>query len=80
MNFEEALALAEKYFREKNGTKVARALDAQTHWIFYGGERDQVDYGGAGIKIDRQTGAIGDFILPDSSNFELLDRAEPIAL
>lgn len=78
MEFKEALEIAGQHYRGLDGTEVTRALDAQTHWIFFGGEKDRVLIGGSGIKIRKADGLAQDFILPNDENFELLDRSEPI--
>lgn len=80
MTFDQALNMAEQYYGDLNHTSVTRALDAQTHWIFYGGRKDEIEIGGAGIKINKADGQIEDFILPDDENFELLERSTKIDL
>lgn len=80
MEFKEALKQAKVYFQQKGEGTTACALDAGTHWIFYGGEPGVTQVGSAGIKINRETGALEEFILPDIENFELLDRATPVEL
>lgn len=76
MNYTEALAAAEQHFNHLKKTGVTYALDAKTHWIFYGGIEGKVEYGGAGIKIEKETGKMEDFLLPNEENFKLLEQAE----
>lgn len=78
MLYENALKIAEDYFAQNGNTAVSCALDAPTHWIFYGGKACEVEIGGAGIKIHKASGDISDFILPDAENFRLLDAAQKI--
>lgn len=80
MTFNQALEMAVQYYNNLNCTSVTRALDAQTHWIFYGGRKDEIEIGGTGIKINKKDGQIEDFILPDDENFELLGKSNKIDL
>ncbi len=80
MEFKDALAQAADYFYRTKGTGVICALDAKTHWIFYGGIKGKVEIGGTGIKIEKETGRVEDFILPDSEHFKMLENAEEIKL
>ena len=80
MDFREALEQANAFFQQKGEGTVVCALDAVTHWIFYGGEPGVTQVGSAGIKINRETGEVNEFILPDIDNFELLDQATPVEL
>ena len=78
LNINEAYEKAVTYFKKNNDYSIACALDAGTHWIFYPGKPDVVEVGSKGIKIEKKSGLIEDFILPDDENFELLDRAEKV--
>ena len=80
MTLQEACEQALAYFRIQNRDSIASALDAQSHWIFYPGTPGQAEYGLAGIKIDKESGAVETFILPDEENFELLERAVKVEL
>ena len=80
MEFKVALDMANVYFQQKGEGAAACALDAGTHWIFYGGEPGVTKVGSAGIKINKVSGVLEEFILPDFENFELLDRAYPVDL
>lgn len=80
MLFDEALAAAEEYFNKNSNSSVSSALDAQTHWIFYGGDKNVVEIGSAGIKINKESGIVENFFLPDEENFILLDNSIKIEL
>ena len=77
---QEAYEKALTYFRSRNRDCIASVLDAGTHWIFYPGRPGQVEIGLEGIKIDKTSGIVEDFILPDDENFELLDRSVKVEL
>ncbi len=76
MTIEKAREIANEFFARKDNSKVARILDAQTHWICYSGPEDTVVFGKNGVKIDKETGEASDFILPDAENFKLLARVK----
>lgn len=80
MELLDAIKTAKEYFESIGQGTVSCVLDAETHWIFYGGDPKIVEFGSAGIKIEKQSGAVEDFILPDSVNFILLERAQVIAI
>ena len=80
IDFNKAIELANNYFLKEEGLPVTKVLEADTHWIFYAVPEGEVVIGGAGVKIDKQTGTLEDFILPDDENFELLDRAQEVEL
>lgn len=80
MELSDAIKTAKEYFESRGQGTVSCALDAETHWIFYGGDPKIVEVGSAGIKIEKQSGVVEDFILPDSVNFTLLKRAQVIAI
>lgn len=82
MEFMDALEKANNYFLNVYNQKVNKAvvLDAVTHWIFYPGEEEIVEFGVEGVKIEKSSGKMDPFILPDDENFELLDRATKIKM
>ena len=77
-DFESAVKAANDYLLEEEGLPVNKAFDAETHWIFYAVPEEGPGIGNAGVKVDKTTGKLEDFILPDDANFELLDRAKEI--
>ena len=80
MNLADAVNMANKYFESINKGKVSCALDTDTHWIFYGGDPNVVEFGGSGIKIEKETGIMEDFYLPDIENFRLLDQSHKLII
>ena len=77
-DFEDAVKAANEYLLDAEGLPVTKALDAQTHWVFFAVPKEGYAVGNAGVKVDKQSGKLEDFILPDDENFELLDRAKDI--
>lgn len=75
-----AIEMANDYLLNEEGLPVSKAMDAETHWIFYAVPEEGAVIGNTGVKIDKATGKLEDFILPDDENFELLDRAKEIEL
>ena len=80
MEFADVVKMVNEYFLKEDGLSVTTAMDAETHWIFYAVPEDGSAIGNAGVKVNKETGELEDFILPDDENFELLDRAKQIDL
>ncbi len=80
MKLDEAYKIATEYFIKLCNKAVNNdsILDAGSHWIFYPGYEGVTEFGIEGIKIEKKTGNIEVFILPNDENFELLDRATKI--
>ena len=76
---EDAINIANEFFQKKNGTYITRLLEAPTHWICYGGPAGRI-VGKMGIKIEKMTGKVDKFILPNEENFALLDKAVKIEI
>lgn len=82
MELIDAIELANSYFSRENNATVNRKsiLDAVTHWIFYPGQDEIIEFGLEGIKIDKLSGKLEVFVLPDDENFRLLDQSTKIKL
>ena len=82
MELLDAVELANNYFQSTRDEMVnkERILDAGTHWIFYPGQDDIIEFGLEVIKIEKTTGVIENFVLPDEENFVLLDQSTKIRL
>lgn len=78
MTFEEAKVQALAYFEENGTVGLASALETENYWIFYGGQKGTVAVGKPGIKINRETGELSKFFLPNKENFALLKSAVSI--
>lgn len=77
MKFEEACKKAMEYFKKEYGdTGLCSIRDLGSKWLFDGSDNEQrVVYGKQGITVDKKTGELELFYLPDETNFELLDDA-----
>jgi hypothetical protein len=73
-----AFRRAEEYFMAAGGLKVTKALETKNYWIFFGGDEEGCEYGGYGIKINKESSRTEDFVLPDDENFRLLKEADII--
>lgn len=80
ISYEEAKSKAAQYFLDNEDKPLASALETDGFWIFFGGNEDEIEFGGEGIIINRLSGEVSEFFLPDEENFELLDKAEKIEL
>lgn len=80
MTYIEACKKAYEYFKDESKSNVlTSALENKTHWIFGGGEPDEVEEcGGAGIKINKENGRVDAFILPRDLN--ILREASQISI
>lgn len=78
ITYNEAVKKASEYFKGKFETdKISKAYENSKCWIFYP-YGDRVKYSGHGIKIDKITGEISIFILPNDEDFDLLDKTKEI--
>lgn len=82
MELMDALEKANNHFLNVYNQKVNKAgvLDAVTYWIFFPGEEGIVEFGVEGVKIEKSSGKMAPFILPDDENFKLLDQATKIKM
>lgn len=79
VKFQEACKTAVEYFlREWGDGSLDSVKDIENKWLFYGGQGGM--YGRQGITIDKKSGEIDLFYLPDEGNFELLDKAVEISV
>lgn len=77
ITYNEALEKAIEYFNtHSQNNKISKALENSEGWIFYNFIGFKV--GAAGIKVDKQSGNISTFILPNKENFELLKNSKEI--
>lgn len=75
IDFHTAIELAKKYYVEKGQQNLSRVYDAEKVWIVYAGEKNKIKYGNTAIAIDKETGKISLFVLPNRANFEILKSA-----
>lgn len=71
-----AIDIAKEYLE---CTEIEIVLDAPGYWIIYK-KTDEIEIGGYGALIKKDTGAVKPFILPSEENFEILDKAVEINL
>ena len=81
MLFAEALATADKFFKEiDNDMKVIEALDSGEKWLFIGGHQEVLQMGSRKVWIDKTSGVMSEFVLPSEEGFALLKNATEIEL
>lgn len=82
MKFEEACEKALDYFRkEYNDSGLRSARDLKESWLFEGANEDGVVvYGKQDVTIDKKSGELDLFYLPNEENFKRLDEAVKIEL
>ena len=80
IKLETALKIANEHLMKMEGSVAKTALDTQTCWIFFASSEEEPSIGGAGVKVDKNTGELKDFILPNDENFELLEKSHEIEL
>lgn len=76
--YEVGCEIAYNYYKENGKEGLCEANDLGKKWLFAGGDPEEVEVGGYSITVDKETGKIEPFILPDMKNFELLDKAIPL--
>ena len=65
IKYEDACELAYDYFNMKSKENIiTSAHEHKSYWIFFGGVPDKIEYGSSGIKINKSTGAVEWFMLP----------------
>ncbi len=82
MKFKSACNKAMEYFKKEYGdTGLCSIKDLGDKWLFDGSDDEQsIVYGKQGITIDKKTGEMELFQLPNEKNFELLDDAADISI
>ena len=80
IKYEEGCKIAFEYYKKKGKEGLCEVNDLGNRWLFAGGDLEEVEVGGYSITVDKETGKIEPFILPDMKNFELLDKAVPLEI
>lgn len=78
MEFEAGCKIAFDYYRKQGKHGLCEANDLGDSWLFAGGDPDVFDVGGYSITVDKESGKIEPFFLPDKENFKRLDKAIPL--
>ena len=60
-------------------SEIGKILEAPGCWIIYK-RTDEVEVGGYGAIISKDTGETMPFILPDEKNFDLLDKSKEVII
>ncbi len=76
VKIEEALVKAKEFLK---CSEIGKVLESPEYWIMYK-KTDEVEVGGYGALVSRDTGEIKPFILPDEKNFDLLDKSKEIVI
>lgn len=82
MKFGLACAKAMDYFKKEYGdVGFVSIKDIGGKWLFNGANAERsVVYGRPGVTVDKDTGELDFFFLPDENNFALLDKATDIEI
>lgn len=78
IKYEDGCKTAFDYYKKHGKKGLCEAHDLGDSWLFAGGDPDSVEDGGYSITVDKETGKIDPFILPDMDNFKRLDKAVPL--
>jgi hypothetical protein len=76
VKLEEAIAKAKEFLK---CSEIGKVLEAPGYWILYK-KTDEVEVGGYGALISKDTGETKPFVLPDEKNFELLDKSKEVVI
>lgn len=80
LTYEEALALANAYYR-KSGEFIVKAWEHPDYWIFFGNDNSgQPKIGGRPITFSKKNGKRSSLFLFDVKDAAILDAATPIKL
>ena len=74
IKMEEAIAKAKEYLK---CYEIGKILEVPGYWIIYK-KTDEIEVGGYGAIVSKESGQIKPFILPDDENFRLLDKAREV--
>lgn len=77
MKFETACKKAMDFLKKEYGDDgFSSIMDLGDRWLFDGTDAKRtIFYGKPGVTIDKKSGTLGFFLLPDEKNFELLNEA-----
>lgn len=73
----EAIAIATEYFKETN-EEILDGKESADSWIFSGGVRGQRKFGDCAIEIDKETGTVHSFHLPNKENLKKIKESRTI--
>ena len=78
IKYEQGCKTAFDYYKENGKHGLCEANDLGDAWLFAGGDPDAVEDGGFSITVDKESGKIEPFFLPDKENFKRLAKAIPL--
>lgn len=80
LKYEEACKVAYDYYAARGKNGLCEVNDLGDAWLFAGGDPKKPEVGGYSITINKDTGNIEPFFLPDKANFKRLDKAIPLVV
>lgn len=80
ITFEAACKKAFDYYKENGIKGLCEVNDLGVSWLFAAGDPEVINDGGYAITVDKKSGAVAEFILPNKKNFELLEKAKPVEI
>lgn len=76
IKLEDAIVKAKEFLK---CSEIGKVLETSEYWILYK-KTDEIEVGGFGTLISKDTGEIKPFILPDEKNFEILDKSSEVVI
>jgi len=80
MSYDKACKAAFDYYAKRGKKGICEVNDLGDAWLFAGGDPDAADDGGYAGTVDKDSGKIAPFILPDRANFKRLQKAVPVEI
>ena len=75
ITFEKGCKIAFDHYKKHGKNGLCEANDLGDSWLFAAGDPEAVEDGGYSITVDKATGKIEPFILPNMENFRRLEKA-----
>ncbi len=75
MKLEDAKRIAVEYYAKK-GAIVAKIYESVDHWIVYAEKDGKTVIGAPALSIAKNSGELGQFLLPNKENFAILKMAK----
>ncbi len=76
IELEDAIVKAKDFLR---CSEIGKVLETPEYWILYD-KTNEVEIGGYGALISKDTGETVPFVLPDKKNFELLGKSTEVVI
>lgn len=78
ISLDKALQIATEYSHANGSPDITKVLEHHDFWIIYGGIKGVRLVGSHGISINKDSGELKTFHLPDDDNFEILEHSKSI--